>query len=782
MMLSSLALLALLAPPSATETGITDRLAAHLAEVSAHAQVSAIAIMRDQFDVQELAQRTARLARKQRAQVVKAQLLPFAEESQRELDQQLAQLKKSGEVTFSHRLWTVNAMRITGTKAAIEKLAAVPGVDRMRWDPKLLDSEMQDVAPPIAYTIGEAPFGTSFETAAIPAEIDAPPVSGGRIQTTASFGPSQGLLHLGLDASAAGPEVLLSAELHINLAGTLNSTLSFDAQSFGNGGSSQGLFVSVDGIDYFPALSFPDDSPYQNYSLNVAQFLRNLGLSKSSNVRFRFRWGATDSLPTSGLTLDNIQVRVTQEPVLPPEPNIIALQADQLWALGIDGRGSFILNTDSGTANDHPDLASSIWCNPGEIAGNGIDDDNNGFIDDVWGWDFASNDNFPYDGGHGTNTAGIVVGNGSSAGGVRTGMAPRAIMAVAKISGEGDALASYQYGIDIGVDVITSSHSYKWPSQPDYHLFRASAEVELAAGVIHSNSLGNQGTQTSSYPIPFNISAPGLCPGPWRHPNQVDAGLGSIMGCAGIFVGSDALYTSSGQGPSAWEDLNHYSAPWPHPQNSSYWDYPYEIGTSPGLLKPDVATYTNVKTTAGSSGYNNSFGGTSAATPHLGGALCLLVDANERALPRQLSHALQASAFDLGPAGKDLRYGAGKVQVYDAALRIISLVTAVPQSNLVGETSNIEISGPQGSPYVLILGLSPGMIPTTFGFSVEVAPPLFLDTGVHTGYSTPTIAAFTIPNDPAFSGLELFLQVVTDDTLGWTGQWLISLLETVRWD
>ncbi len=64
---------------------------------------------------------------------------------------------------------------------------------------------------------------------------------------------------------------------------------------------------------------------------------------------------------------------------------------------------------DSGGDWNHPDLASRIWSNPGEIPGNGVDDDANGYVDDIRGWDFVSNDNNPMDDhGHGTNVAGIV--------------------------------------------------------------------------------------------------------------------------------------------------------------------------------------------------------------------------------------------------------------------------------------------------------------------------------------------------------------------------------------
>ncbi|MGI8812364.1 MAG: S8 family serine peptidase [Pyrinomonadaceae bacterium] len=91
------------------------------------------------------------------------------------------------------------------------------------------------------------------------------------------------------------------------------------------------------------------------------------------------------------------------------------ISAPQAWDLTTGSSAVVVADIDTGMRYTHQDLAANAWINPGEIAGNGVDDDNNGFIDDVHGWDFFYNDSDPIDdaGGHGTHTAGTIgaVGN-----------------------------------------------------------------------------------------------------------------------------------------------------------------------------------------------------------------------------------------------------------------------------------------------------------------------------------------------------------------------------------
>jgi subtilisin family serine protease len=190
-----------------------------------------------------------------------------------------------------------------------------------------------------------------------------------------------------------------------------------------------------------------------------------------------------------------------------------ALQGDA--PMGIDtawrqttGTDTTVAIIDSGIDLGHPDLAPNLWTNPGEVPGNGIDDDGNGYVDDVHGYDFVDNDGTPQDAnGHGTHVAGIVGARGGNGIG-GAGVAWRArLMAIRVLDGQARGTTSavaagIRYAVDNGARIVNLSLAGP-TSTPD---LEDAVRYAQAHGVLIVVAVGNDGadlTNSPTYPAAY---------------------------------------------------------------------------------------------------------------------------------------------------------------------------------------------------------------------------------------------------------------------------------------
>ena len=172
------------------------------------------------------------------------------------------------------------------------------------------------------------------------------------------------------------------------------------------------------------------------------------------------------------------------------------VRAPEVWAQGYTGKGIIVAVVDTGVDYTHPSLRNSIWVNPRETAGDGIDNDNNGFVDDVRGWDFVDTDNNPMDvilapdvitnlnsGGHGTHVAGTIVARASQGGpqGVASGATVMPIRVLDEYTFGGwdrSVAEGIRYAANNGANVINLS-------------LKSSPSNDIVEAVTHATSLGS---------------------------------------------------------------------------------------------------------------------------------------------------------------------------------------------------------------------------------------------------------------------------------------------------
>jgi subtilisin family serine protease len=274
--------------------------------------------------------------------------------------------------------------------------------------------------------------------------------------------------------------------------------------------------------------------------------------------------------------------------------NLNAINAPQVWARGYTGSGVIVAVIDSGVDYRHAELVNNMWVNPGEIAGNGRDDDRNGYVDDDRGWDFAHDDNNPLDVfGHGTHVAGTIAAARNDA--RTTGVAYGArIMPVQVLDangiGDGDdsLAAAIRYAVNNGADIINVS--VWWNFSP---AIVSALNYAGQMGVFVVAASGDSSGSMPAYPAHFS-------------------GRMSHVISVGAHTSSNSLFRTSKR-----------------------------LGTR-GAVKID-APGANVYSTLPGNRYGHR-SGTSMAAPHVAGVAALALSANPTLTPSQLRQVLVAGS------------------------------------------------------------------------------------------------------------------------------------------
>ncbi|MFN2226064.1 MAG: S8 family serine peptidase [Anaerolineae bacterium] len=198
-------------------------------------------------------------------------------------------------------------------------------------------------------------------------------------------------------------------------------------------------------------------------------------------------------------------VATPDDPFFPRQWGLAQIEAPAAWDVVTGSPDVVVAVVDAGLDTAHPDLAGRLWVNPGEIPGNGLDDDNNGHVDDVHGWNLVDDDaNLADNTGHGTQVAGVIAAETDNGQGV-AGVCWHCRLMIVKVTQPGgvanysDIAAGVVYAAEKGAEVINLSLG----GYGDSATLRAAVAAASQAAVIVGGA-GNDDGEALFYPAAYD--------------------------------------------------------------------------------------------------------------------------------------------------------------------------------------------------------------------------------------------------------------------------------------
>lgn len=243
------------------------------------------------------------------------------------------------------------------------------------------------------------------------------------------------------------------------------------------------------------------------------------------------------------------------------------IDAPEAWDFYTGDPNFAVAIIDNGVYYTHPDLAANIWLNPLEVAGNGIDDDANGYIDDIRGWDWVGKDNDPTPSdSHGTRVAGIIGAVGNNSAGI-SGVVWKCKLVPLRFLGpngglESDAIAAIQYCVNKGIKVSNNS----WSAGGNYsqsvfnaiNAAKAAGHLFVCAAANLGKDIDNAGPDyPSSYTLDniISVAATTFKDARWANSNY---------GAVSVDLGAPGVSVLSTSGTSSYNYQNGTSFASPH--------------------------------------------------------------------------------------------------------------------------------------------------------------------------------------------------------------------------